>query len=80
MVRTKIVHTTGTCLEMFENNDKTYLKTTFLYRVKYTESESDIQNDDLLYKIPPKCQNAIELYENFGNNRKTKTFIILLFI
>ena len=25
----------------------------FPYRVKYTESESDIQNNNLLYKRPP---------------------------
>ena len=32
----------------------------FPYRVKYTESESDIQNNNLLYKIRPKCQNTFE--------------------
>ena len=30
----------------------------FPYRVKYTESEYDIQNNNLLYKIAPQCQNT----------------------
>ena len=37
----------------------------FLYRVKYTESESDIQNNDLLYKIDQQCQNTFECLEKF---------------
>ena len=42
----------------------------FPYSVKYTESESDIQNIDLLYKIKQKCQNTfgnVEKIENFKN-------------
>ena len=38
----------------------------FPYRVKYTESESDIQNNDLLYIIDQKCQNTFEVLETFG--------------
>ena len=37
----------------------------FLYRVKYTESEYDIQNKDLLYKIHQQCQNTFEIYDSF---------------
>ena len=38
----------------------------FPYRVKYTDSESDIQNNDLLYKTHQKCQEIIFLeYNNF---------------
>ena len=33
------------------------------YRVKYNKSESDIQNNDLLYKIHQKYQNTFELLE-----------------
>ena len=32
----------------------------FPYTVKYTESEYDIQNNDLLNKIDQQCQNTIE--------------------
>ena len=38
----------------------------FPYRVKFTESEYDIQNNDSLYKIDPKYQNAFEDLEKFG--------------
>ena len=37
----------------------------FPYRVKYTESESDIQDNNLLYKKDPQCQNAFELLDTF---------------
>ena len=36
----------------------------FPYRVKYTESEYDIQNNDLLYKIHQKHQNTFELLKS----------------
>ena len=42
----------------------------FPYRVKYTESEYDIQNNNLLYKLDPKCQNAFDCLEMFGQFRK----------
>ena len=42
----------------------------FLYRVKYTESESDIKNNDLLYKIDQTHQNPFEMLENVGNFQK----------
>ena len=37
----------------------------FLYRVEYTESEYDIQNNDLLYKIGPKHQNTFDFLEKY---------------
>ena len=38
----------------------------FPYRVKYTESEYDIQNNDLLYKIDQHHQNTFDCFESFG--------------
>ena len=53
----------------------------FPYRVKYTESGYDIQNNDLLYKIDPKHQNAFEYLEFFGKPKnQTNHICILLFI
>ena len=40
----------------------------FPYTVKYNESESDIQNNYLLYKIDKQFQNSFELLENFVNS------------
>ena len=34
------------------------------YRVKYTESEYDIQNTNILYEIDQKHQNTFEFLEN----------------
>ena len=33
----------------------------FPHRVEYTESESDIQNNNLLYKIHQECQNTSDI-------------------
>ena len=41
----------------------------FLYTEKYTESESDIQNNNPLYKIYKKHQNALEKTEMFRKNK-----------
>ena len=52
----------------------------FPYRVKYNESEYDIQNNDLSYKIDQQCQNTfdiLKIYEKFG---KMSTSSILYFI
>ena len=38
----------------------------FPYRIKYTESEDDIQNNKLLYKIDQACQNTFELLDLGG--------------
>ena len=42
----------------------------FLYRVKYTESEYDIQNNDLLYKTHQQYQNTFEIWGTFGKFEK----------
>ena len=55
----------------------------FPYTKKYAESESDIQNNSLLYKIHPKCQNTFDLcdlFGKFGNKCKIKNQVCLLFI
>ena len=44
----------------------------FPYRVKYTESESDIQNNNLLYKLDPKCQNTFDCFKMLENNCNIK--------
>ena len=44
----------------------------FPYRVKYTEFEYENQNNDLLYKIPPKCQHTFEILENKKKKRNRK--------
>ena len=44
----------------------------FPYTEKYTESESDIQNNDLLYKINKKCQNTFNFSENVGKHRENQ--------
>ena len=36
----------------------------FPYRVKYNESEYDIQNNDLSYEIHQKCQNTFEIWKS----------------
>ena len=45
-----------------------------IYTEKYTESEYDIQNDNLKYKIHQKCRNIFEgiVFSKFSKNRKTK--------
>ena len=43
-----------------------------LYRVKYNESESDIQNTNLLFNIHQTCQNTFEILFFF---KKIKTFV-----
>ena len=47
----------------------------FPYTVKYTESEYDIQNNDLLYKIDQKCQNTFEYLENVGKMKTSKVSV-----
>ena len=44
----------------------------FPYRVKYTESEYDLQDNNLLYKIHQQCQNTFELLEFFRKRKKRK--------
>ena len=45
----------------------------FPYTEKYAESEYDIQNNNLLYKVDQQCQNTfehLEEIEHFRNNQK----------
>ena len=44
----------------------------FPYTGKYTESEYDIQNNNLLYKLDQHCQNTLEHIEIFEHFRKTR--------
>ena len=52
----------------------------FPYTEKYTEPESDIQNN-IFYKIGQQCQNALDFLEKwkgletFRNSSKTQYFI-----
>ena len=43
-----------------------------LYRVKYTESEYDIKNNDLLYKIDQTHQNTFDYWENVEKLKQEK--------
>ena len=59
----------------------------FLYTEKYTESEYDIQNNNLLYKVHKKHQNAFEqnpiflIFDFWNKNQKvTKTNILFCYI
>ena len=49
----------------------------FQYNVKYTESEYDIQNNELLYKIHQKHPNAFEMLEISKNKKIELIFCIL---
>ena len=77
IIRTKIVYTSGTFFEKIAKNHKKYFLTMFPYRVKYTESEYDIQNNDLSYKINQKYQNT---FEHFGKYRKQILIYYVLII
>ena len=52
----------------------------FPYSVKYNESEYDIWNNDLLYKIIPQCQNTFDFLDVGGNSENENQVFILLFI
>ena len=44
----------------------------FPYRVKYNEFGSDIQNNNLLYKIDHQCRNAFEKIQTLKSKYKIK--------
>ena len=44
----------------------------FPYTIKYTDSESDIQNINLLYKIDQTCRNTFELLDFLETSEKIK--------
>ena len=50
----------------------------FLYRVKYTESQYDIQNTNLLYKTDQQCQNTFEVFGFVANVLKQIISISIL--
>ena len=52
----------------------------FPHRAKYTECEYDIQNNNLLYKIHPKCKSAFESYETNGKWKKSNTKYLFYYI
>ena len=52
----------------------------FPYRVKFTESEFDIQNNDLLYKIDQKCQNTFNVLDLGWNSWKKKLYSVFCII
>ena len=45
----------------------------FPYTVNYTESESDIQNNNLLYKMDQACQNTFEILKSKSTVYPPKT-------
>ena len=73
MISTKIVHTSGIVFDVFETNAQQYIQLMFPYTVKYTESDSDIQNNNLLYK---KIHHAkiILIFGVFEHLEKFQTF------
>ena len=55
----------------------------FAYGAKYNESESDIQNNDLLYKLKQNCQNTFENLEMFSKRSqiyKNVNFYFIIYI
>ena len=46
------------------------------YTEKCTESESDIQSNDLLYKTHQQHQNTFEMLENFVKSKNIYYFVI----
>ena len=52
----------------------------FPYTVKYIESEYDIQNNNLLYKIPPQNQNTFEMLDVGGKLRKVSKTIFYFIV
>ena len=85
MVRTKIVHTSGILFDLLWVNFSIFgvekdLQPMLIYRVKYTESESDIKNYNFLYK--KKKQNTfdfVEMLRKVENIKKQKTIFYFVF-
>ena len=64
---------------MGSKNVETNLQPMFPYRVKCTESESDIQNINLLYKIDQQCHNTFELLDHFEKLQKNQCLFYYLY-
>ena len=45
----------------------------FPYTVKYTASEYDIQNNNLLYKLDQQCPNTFEIWKSESTVYPQKT-------
>ena len=83
MVSMKNLHTYGTFVENQKSKKtKHVFLTMFPYRVKYTESDYDIQNHDLLYIIHQNVKNKFEMLENVGNIKSStlSTFYFAIYI
>ena len=52
----------------------------FPYRVKYTDSESDIHNINLLYEIYSKCRNTFETLENVEHDTNSNLHYIFCLV
>ena len=50
----------------------------FPYRVKYTESESDILNNDLLYQLDQQCQTTFFSFEEKSTSSNSFKHINIL--
>ena len=48
----------------------------FPYRVKHNVSESDIESNNLLYKIDRQCQNTFDILEHFENIENQKVHFL----
>ena len=60
ILSTRIIHTSGIVFEIVRKIIQKIILTMSPYRDEYTESESDIQNNNLLYKIHQQCQTTFE--------------------
>ena len=56
----------------WSKNIEKYLYPMFPYTKKYTKFESDIQNNDTLYKLTRQYQKAFELFEKFRKHEETQ--------
>ncbi len=52
----------------------------FPYRVKYTESEYDIQNNDLLYKTHQTYQNTFDSLEKLKIGKQSNCYVVICII
>ena len=50
------------------------------YRVKYKESEYDIQHINLLYKIHQQCQNTFDILKKIKKGNQTFQMFILYYV
>ena len=51
----------------------------FPYTVKYTESEYDTQNNDLLYKIDLKMSKYLRIFEKQTEKTKVSNFFFIIY-